>query len=40
LHPKTTVLLRSACVAAKSRTEAGFRLFRVAGRRKLGGSEN
>ena len=34
------VLLRSACVAAKSRTAAGFRRFRVAGRRKLGGSGN
>jgi hypothetical protein len=37
---KCNVLLRSACVAAKSRTAAGFRLFRVAGGRKLGGSGN
>jgi len=37
---RVIVLLRSACVAAKSRTAAGFRLFRVAGGRKLGGSGN
>jgi hypothetical protein len=37
---KASVLLRSACVAAKSRTPVGFQRCRVAGRRKLVGSKS